>query len=179
MKVLQGHISPETAYVVEDYPYGFRLRCTIRYWIETKPKFGQRMMSQTTNPKKAGVVWNKPNGSTYSAVLILCLDEKNHVVSDGLSKYSDEERINAFVAKYGKLGDYEEKEILVLRAVHRAQSRLTCTIVANPTPEEHAKIDANNARVARMMPGMVAQEMGAIRAEQAANQEEPITKASE
>lgn len=38
MKVLSGHTSPETAYVVDDYPYGFRLRCKIRYWIETKKR---------------------------------------------------------------------------------------------------------------------------------------------
>ena len=30
MTVLTGHTSPETAYVVSDYPYGFRLRCQIR-----------------------------------------------------------------------------------------------------------------------------------------------------
>ena len=35
MQILPGiHISPETAYVIDDYPYGFRLRCRIRYWLE-------------------------------------------------------------------------------------------------------------------------------------------------
>ncbi len=38
IKILNGHISPETAYVVEDYPYGYTLRCTIRYWLETATK---------------------------------------------------------------------------------------------------------------------------------------------
>jgi hypothetical protein len=33
-QILTDHTSPETAYLVEDYPYGFRLRCQIRYWLE-------------------------------------------------------------------------------------------------------------------------------------------------
>ena len=41
LKLLSGHISPETAYVVERLPLRFfRLRCKIRYWIEYKPKKG-------------------------------------------------------------------------------------------------------------------------------------------
>jgi hypothetical protein len=29
--ILPDHTTPETAYVVDDYPYGFTLRCKIRY----------------------------------------------------------------------------------------------------------------------------------------------------
>lgn len=92
MQILKGHISPETAYVVEDYPYGFRLRCKIRYWIEYKPKKGFRFVSQTTNPKKPSEVWNKPKASTYSAFGgALYLDERNHVYFSGLTEYTDAE----------------------------------------------------------------------------------------
>ena len=65
MELLHNHVSPETAYVVSDYPYGFTLRCQIRYWLEHSPRHGFRLMSQTSNPKKPGLVWNKPKGSTY------------------------------------------------------------------------------------------------------------------
>lgn len=58
MKILTGHTSPETAYVVQDYPYGFRLRCQIRYWLEFKAGKGVRLVSQTSNPKVAGLVWS-------------------------------------------------------------------------------------------------------------------------
>ena len=61
---LSGHNDPESAYVVEDYPYGFRLRTTIRYWVETKKGHGQRFVSQTMNPKKTYEHWNKPKAST-------------------------------------------------------------------------------------------------------------------
>jgi hypothetical protein len=90
MKLLTGHISPETAYIVDDYPYGFRLRCKIRYWLEYSPKHGFRLVSQTTNPKRPGEVWNKPKASTYARFGgAMYLDDENHVTWSGLSEYSD------------------------------------------------------------------------------------------
>jgi hypothetical protein len=88
VKILTGHTSPETAYVVDDYPYGFRLRCKIRYWLEYRPNKGIRFCSQTTNPKKAGEVWNKPKESTYARFGgCMFLDENNHVQWAQLSEY--------------------------------------------------------------------------------------------
>lgn len=76
----QTHTSPETAYVVDDYPYGFRLRCKIRYWLEYKPNHGFRFVSQTTNPKIEGrEVWNKPKASTYHTFAYIVLDGEGHV----------------------------------------------------------------------------------------------------
>src|SRR5208282_6778802 len=88
--ILRGHTSPETAYVVEDYPYGFRLRCKIRYWLENKAGHGSRLVSQTTNPKVAGEVWNKPKASTYaSGLCFMYLDEQGHLQWTSLNCYSD------------------------------------------------------------------------------------------
>jgi len=82
--ILSGHISPETAFVVEDYPYGFRLRCKIRYWLETNKK-GTRFVSQTTNPKASTEVWNKPKASTYVDFSgAMYLDENDHVQWQGI-----------------------------------------------------------------------------------------------
>ena len=100
--ILKGHISPETAYLVEDYPYGFTLRCKIRYWLEYKPQHGCRLMSQTTNPKR-GDMWNKPKGSTYARFGgCMFLDEQNHVQWKGLSEYSDGAEAQAFRETYGE-----------------------------------------------------------------------------
>ena len=89
-KILSGHISPETAYVVDDYPFGFRLRCKIRYWLEYVPNKGVRFWSQTTNPKTGNVAWNKAKASTYFKFGgCMFLDENNHVQWSGLSEYSD------------------------------------------------------------------------------------------
>lgn len=116
-KVLTGHTSPETAYVVEDYPYGFRLRCKIRYWLDTNNR-GTRVLSQTTNPKRPGTVWNKPKASTYSNVRVLFLDENGHVQNDGLSVYADTAKITAFEATFGAaLTDSDQAAVSALKRV--------------------------------------------------------------
>jgi len=92
IEVLKGHTSPETAVVVDDYPYGFRLRCKIRYWLECNEKRGFRFVSQTTNPKKGfnGMsgqpFWNKPKASTYTFGLCVMLrdDSNGHVTYSGI-----------------------------------------------------------------------------------------------
>lgn len=90
VKVLQGHTSPETAYVVDDYPYG-GLRCKIRYWLETAEKGSKkgqvRFMSQTTNPKRSGEFWNKPKAGTYNEFSVMYLNEEEHVTYMPLHAY--------------------------------------------------------------------------------------------
>ena len=75
-----GARSPETAVVVSDYPYGRRLRCVMRYWLETKKSHGTRLVSQTNNPKRPGLVWNKPHAGTYTlGAVVLHTDQNAHV----------------------------------------------------------------------------------------------------
>ena len=96
---LYGHTSEATAYLVDDYPYGFRERTQIRYWLEQKPKKGWRFVSQTMNPKTN--LWNKPKASTYLEwAAALYLDDKGHVHWDGVGPYSDEQQILAFVTTF-------------------------------------------------------------------------------
>jgi hypothetical protein len=136
---LIGHTSPETAYEVPDYPYGFRLRTTIRYWIETKKGQGQRVMSQTRNPKKTGQPWNKPNASTYNAIKVLVLNSDNgHVESRGIGGYDSEETIEQFRAAYPQscADERNRKTIETLIAMHRASKRITWEVKANPGPDE-------------------------------------------
>ncbi len=98
-KVLNGHVSEATAYVVDDYPYGFKLRTSIRYWIDTAPKKGSRFVSQTKDPKTGR--WNKPKASTYDLLGgVMYLDGKNHVQWDGLGPYSSAKQVLDFVQKY-------------------------------------------------------------------------------
>jgi hypothetical protein len=86
-EILRGHVSPETAYVVDDYPYGYKLRCTIRYWLEHKPKLGFRLMSQTTDPRHGGR-WNKPKAGTYAKFgACLYLADNGHVRCAALTEY--------------------------------------------------------------------------------------------
>ena len=119
LEVLVGHISPETAHITHDYPYGFRLRCQRREWLEYKPKKGYRFVTQTSNPKRAGLVWNTPKASVYVTLAVLYLDEADHVQWDTLHIYATEADIDAFAAQYGPgLEEECERTILAfLRAV--------------------------------------------------------------
>lgn len=87
--VLYGHTSEETAYIIEDYPYGRTLRCQMRVWVEGPAEKGQykgqyRVVRQTNNPKLPGVVWNKPHKGQYSDWIVLYRDETNqHIEAHG------------------------------------------------------------------------------------------------
>jgi len=98
---LAGHVSAETAYVIADYPSGFKARCTKRVWLERDPKKGYRLCSQTTN--KTGA-WCAVKKSTYTMLAVMGLDEENHVVWTGVSMY-EFEKVQEFVAKYGHAFD--------------------------------------------------------------------------
>jgi hypothetical protein len=115
MRTLTGHVSPETAFVVDDYPYGFTLRCKIRYWLEWKPNQGFRFVSQTTNPKLPGEVWNKPKASTYClGPSVMLLDESNgHITWTGVSGYCSLEEVNAFIAKHEHAFDEHQKNAAI------------------------------------------------------------------
>lgn len=120
--VLHNHTSEETAYEIPDYPYGFKLRCKCRWWIETKPKHGQRMMQQTSNPKKNNT-WNKPKGSTYSDFLVLYKDENNHVHNHGTSLYAS--NIINFLSSgfYAQLDEDQLNRLnIIIRASRRADA---------------------------------------------------------
>ena len=128
METLTGHTGPETAYVVEDYPYGFRLRTSIRYWLETKPRHGQRFISQTLNPKTGR--WNKPKASTYSPIAVMFVNSDGHVKWNGLSGYADDNEINEYERIHADAltGNYERETIRHLRAAQRAHAKMTWSI---------------------------------------------------
>ena len=98
---LYGHTSAETAYLVADYPYSFRLRCRIRYWIEYKAGKGFRFCQQTENPKTSPPKWNAPKQSTYTeTAACLYLDKEGHVHWTGLGQYSEEPKILEFICTF-------------------------------------------------------------------------------
>lgn len=102
MQLLHNHTSPDTAYVVADYPYGYTLRCQIRYWLDCHPKRGVRLMSQTSNPKRPGLVWNKPKASTYCRFGgAMYLDDNGHVKWSGLTEYSNGAEASAWRDQFG------------------------------------------------------------------------------
>jgi hypothetical protein len=101
MKILHGHTSPETAFVVDNYPYGYKLRCKIRYWIEKaskgKGKGQYRFCSQTLNPKTKK--WNAPKYSIYSTFMIMGIEDNGYITHKTLTPYDNQETINKFLTE--------------------------------------------------------------------------------
>ena len=126
---IAGHTSPETAYVVEDYPYGFRLRCQIRYWLEYKKGHGFRFASQTTNPKSPSLKWNKPKYSTYVPVAIMTKNNQGHISYSALNNWPGERTIDAYLSAYGNLltadGIKACRDLMILE---KAQKHITWTV---------------------------------------------------
>ncbi len=139
-ETLKGHVSPDTAFVVEDYPYGFRLRTQIRYWIETT-KHGQRFVSQTMNPKTGE--WNKPKSGTYDEIKVLTRDPENGYIHSDSLRYNDSlEKIAEFETRHAEaLDERAHKVIKMLQAHERAMSQITWTVGPAKSGEAHQTID--------------------------------------
>lgn len=91
--------SEQNPYLIDDYPYGFKLRCKIRFWVEYSPKKGFRFCSQTENPKNG--MWNKPKKSTYTLIAMnMYLDEENHIQHRIVSEYSSASDVLQFVKDF-------------------------------------------------------------------------------
>jgi len=112
------HNSPESAFIIDDYPTGRTLRCFKRIWVETGTKGAgkglQRICYQTTvkyvnhnkenypsAPMQDAHLWNKVKAGVYGGIKILYVDaESGHVECDGLSQHAWPEHIAEFNAKY-------------------------------------------------------------------------------
>jgi len=126
--------------VVDDYPYGYRVRTQIRYWIETT-KHGQRFVSQTLNPKTGE--WNKPKAGTYDEIKVMVLNEENgHIETESLRYNDNEEKITHFETIHAAaLDERAHKLIKHIRAHNRAMSKLTWTVGPANDGEAHQTID--------------------------------------
>jgi len=130
---LIGYDSEQNAYSVDNYPYGYTLRTTIRYWIETNKTGDQRFCSQTKNPKTG--IWNKPKKGTYSSVIVMGLDDNNHVSHEGYHMGTYEDKVDQFISMY-KLTDQQKKSMDIARAYARAQKMVTWTVTSGHNMNE-------------------------------------------
>jgi hypothetical protein len=143
-KPLYGYDSKEKSYLVEDYPYGFKLRTSIRYWLEYTPRKGWRFCSQTMNPKAAPGTWNKPKASTY-VMLAACLylDSQDHVTWAGITQYTDETDVLDFVEAF------PQADFKILKSFTKQKIKFTEALIAGtavfeingvPKPESEADL---------------------------------------
>lgn len=142
MKYLYNHTSPETAYYVDDYPWGFRLRTQVRYWVESKNNFGERFVKQTLNPKTGR--WCAPKKSTYSEVVILTLNDEGHVnytcAPVGCHRTDEEaqEAIKKFVERHkDNLTDFQKDQINQIHAYNEIMKHVTFKV----TVSEYGSVD--------------------------------------
>ena len=119
MTPLYNHTSFETSYLVPDYPYGRRVRCQIRYWIEFKESKGYRFCHKTKNPETDS--WNtnaQKNSGYFTIAMCLYLDEKGHVTYSGLTEFSEAKDIKAFVENFPEAVNDPLRAIVKLRVVY-------------------------------------------------------------
>jgi hypothetical protein len=122
MEFLRNHTSLETAYKVDDYPYGFKLRTSIFYWIETTPKRGDRFCTCTINPKNGK--YNAPKKSTYYNLGFMYLNSEKHVKWTAVSTYSKKEAIENLVTAFGieELNTEQRKQYNALFGINEVKT---------------------------------------------------------
>lgn len=160
-QVLSGHVSPETAYVVEDWPYGAH-RTQNRFWVETstkgRKKGEQRVCNQTLNPKTGR--WNKPKRGTYSPIAVLYIEaDTGKLQWAGLSWYDQsEERVTQFVETFREaMGEHEVRMANTLLALGRAGKRIKWEIVTD-SQETQEEREARKEEEGETMRKLVAYE---------------------
>ena len=144
-KPLYDYDSKEKSYLVEDYPYGFKLRTSIRYWLEYTPKKGWRFCSQTMNPKAPPGTWNKPKASTY-AMIAACmyLDHQDHVTWAAITEYTDETDVLEFVKAFPK-ADFKVLKIFARGKTKYIKALIEGTAVweVNGVPKPESEVEQN------------------------------------
>ena len=148
---LYGHNSFDSGYVVTNYPWGFRLKTSRRYWIETT-KNGDRFCYATLNPKTDQ--WCKPKKSTYDAVMVMYLDEKEHVtrfsISAGWSEFKDIKEFE-HKADLQQLSKEQLKQICYCKSVKQVHSKLTFSFenTTQLSQEEREKKDNEQKEISK------------------------------
>lgn len=111
---LFGHVDESTALKVDNYPWGFRLRTSIFYWIESEPKKGDRFCSMTIDPKTGRKC--KPKKSTYHNIAVMYRNEENgHIEYSGVTIYSNAAKREEFITAIGGIDKLNADQMTQLR----------------------------------------------------------------
>jgi hypothetical protein len=157
-KTIYGAVSPETAVVVNNYPWGFKLKTSQRYWIETT-KSGDRFVTQTLNPKTNA--WCNPKKSTYSAVMVMTTEDKDNktfVSSIGLDLgYSNVEQVATFESEIdkSKLNESQLKMICKCKAINKTNELVKVEFVESTgwTTEQRIEHDKKQNEIKSKLAG--------------------------
>ena len=139
---------------VNNYPWGFRLKTKVRYWIETT-KRGDRFVKCTLNPKTGN--WCAEKKSTYDAVMVMTTDEKDNktfVSHKGLSVgWSDAVQVAKFEHSIDKsqLSKRQLAQICKCKAMNEVNKHVSWEIkpgktynLSDPVDLARMRADANS-----------------------------------
>ena len=145
--------SADNAVVVEDYPWGHKLRTKRKYWIETT-KRGDRLCYQTLNPKTDK--WCAVKKSTYAGIKVLYENEDGHIKTLSLKpEWDSKEWLAEFLDLVDEtnLTDAQRAKICETKTIHHCRKfvKVKCEIAPQRTPEEQAKYDAEQAEIKKKM----------------------------
>ncbi len=156
MEILETQPTEEAPYLVHNYPYGFKLRTDIKYWVESVKNKGDRFCSQTLNPKTQQ--WNKPKKSTYSAVMVIYLDEKEHTTYKSLWRTTSADNYKEFMEFIGDttLNELQLRELKLIRAYIKTYEGVTISICGNMTKEEREEHNKKQEETQKIINSRVA-----------------------
>jgi hypothetical protein len=120
-EIFKTNPTEQNPITIDDYPYGFRQRTKIRYWIESDKNKGDRFCSQTLNPKTNE--WNKPKKSTYSAIMVMRKDKSNgHISYDNLYYSTAEDEQKSFLERVQgyEFTETQKKQLNIIKAWTKA-----------------------------------------------------------
>lgn len=131
---LYNCVDENSAYEVDNYPWGFRMKTKKRYWVETQDKKngGQRVVSQTMNPKNGA--WCKPKKSTYYAVIVLFVKSDGHVDYEaiheqGLGSDAKQKEIALFIETHKEnLTDFQKNKLKIANAKNEIFKKLEFSV---------------------------------------------------
>jgi len=125
---------------VNNYPWGFRLKTKVRYWIETTNR-GDRFVKCTLNPKTQK--WCAEKKSTYSSVMVMTQkieDEKTFISYNSLDVgYSDSIKVAKFehLIDRDKLSKKQLTQICKCKAVNEVNKHIKVDfVIANDWTKE-------------------------------------------
>ena len=144
--------SADNAVVVEDYPWGHKLRTKRKYWIETT-KRGDRLCYQTLNPKTGE--WCAVKKSTYSGIEVLYENQDGHIKTIGMDpQWATKESLAHFQEKVDvtKLTDAQRAKICEAKTILHCQKLVKVEIAPAPQdPEVKAAKDAEQKEIKKKL----------------------------
>jgi len=108
-KYLMGHDSEENAFV-RFKMRGHNCQSCVKYWIETKKNYGQRLCYRTCDNKNNK--WFAVKKGVYSEILVMHVNNVGDVSCEELSKYSNYEKVMQFKDNCLDFLDDVQKDLL-------------------------------------------------------------------